>query len=138
MSISEVYEAQLANALLGFADSVTHGVILRLPSGEPLKLRLYLVDATFLEVNVSPTGRYSYHWERRLIGRTDIYRFDNAPHSARRAIITYLDHFHNGSEENVEPSALSASPHAAIGEVCRFVRDKLRTERSRGTPDEHP
>lgn len=61
MSISELYESQRAMALSEFGDIITDENILRLPSGEALKLRLQLIDESFLEVNVSVSGRYSYH-----------------------------------------------------------------------------
>lgn len=128
MNISAVYEGQRAVALNEFNDVIAAGSVLRLPSGEALKLRLQLIDDSFLEVNVSATGRYSYHWERRLIGRTDIYRFDNAPHNAWRKVATYPSHFHNGSDEQVEASDLSLDPSQAIRQVLAFIRRKLREE----------
>lgn len=131
MSISEVYETQRAIALGEFEDVVTDSNLLKLPSGEALKLRLQLIDDSFLEVNVSARGRYSYHWERRLIGRSDIYRFDNAPHVARKTVATYPAHFHNGSDEQVEASDTSREPSEAIRQVLTFVRNKLREERMR-------
>lgn len=129
MSISELYESQRAMALSEFGDIITDENILRLPSGEALKLRLQLIDESFLEVNVSVSGRYSYHWERRLTGRADIYRFDNAPHSAWRRVATYPAHFHNGSDEQVETSDLSRDPSQAIWQVLTFIRRKLHEEK---------
>ncbi|MBC8186315.1 hypothetical protein H8E88_34975 [candidate division KSB1 bacterium] len=58
---------------------VTNCKIIYLPSGEAQKLRIFLIDGTILDIWLSVTGRYSYHWDRRLIQK-GIYRFDNAPH----------------------------------------------------------
>ena len=136
MSISAIYENQRAIALNEFNDIITAGSVLRLPSGEALKLRLQLIDDSFLEVNISVTGRYSYHWERRLIGRTDIYRFDNAPHTAWKAVASYPAHFHNGSDENVEASPISRDLAEAIRQVLGFVRLKLYEEQQKQTPQD--
>lgn len=130
MSISRTYEALLHIALNEFPDVVVWGNLLRLPSGEALKLRLHLTDDSFIEINLSPTGRYSYHWDRRLIGRSDIYRFDNAPHNAWKRVTTYPAHFHNGSEDNVEASPLDSDPAQAIRQVCSFARNTFQKEHS--------
>jgi len=57
---------------------VTNSKIIYLPSGETQKLRIFLVDGTILDIWISITNRYSYHWDRR-INKKGIYRFDNAP-----------------------------------------------------------
>ena len=132
MSISAVYENVRGIALTEFADVVVHGDLLRLPSGEPVKLRLYLSDSSFIDVNLSATGRYAYHGERRLIGRAHIYRFDNAPHERWRGLATYPAHFHNGMDDNTEPSNVSAEPTEAIRQVISFVRSTLRAESAGG------
>jgi len=59
---------------------VVNAQIVILPTGDPLKLRLDIADGSLLVVFVSAGGRYSYHWERRLTGRDDLYHHDNAPH----------------------------------------------------------
>lgn len=130
MAISEIYEQQRAIARREFADIILDGQVLRLPDGTPLKLRLHLVDDSFLDVHVSPTGRYSYHWERGLIGRPDSYRFDNAPHAAWRGLETYPAHFHDGLSNTVVASHLSSDPLQAIREVCDFVRRRLWAEQA--------
>jgi len=135
MSISEAYEAVRHIALTEFSDVVVHGELLRLPSGEPLKLRLYLSDASFVDINLSLTGRYSYHWEHRSLGRADIYRFDNAPHNRWRGTTSFPDHFHNGTEDNVESSWVSSDPTEAIRQLGLFVRFKLRAESDTGGSD---
>ena len=134
MSISDLYESQKAIALIEFEEIVINANMMRLANGEALKLRLQLIDESFLEVNVSATGRYSYHLERRLIGRSDIYRFDNAPHMAWNKVATFPAHFHNGSDENVEASDISSDPTQAIRQVLNFVRSRLYQERQEKKP----
>ncbi len=129
MSISELYESQKAIALSEFKEIITDSNLLRLPTGQTLKLRLQLIDDSFLEVNASATGRYSYHWERRLTGRADIYRYDNAPHAAWKRVATFPAHFHNGSDEKVEASDISSDPAQAIRQVLAFIRKSLHQER---------
>jgi len=131
MNISKVYEAQEAIAVSEFDDIVSDTTIMRRLGGEALKLRLHLIDDSFLEVNLSTTGRYSYHWERRIMGRTDVYRFDDAPHAVWNKVATFPAHFHNGSNEHVEASDISRDPAQAIRQVLTFVRRKLREEQQK-------
>ncbi len=74
---------------------------------------------------LSASGRYSYHWERRLIGKGDLYRHDNAPHDRWRHLATFPKHFHDGSESNVVASSISDNPEQAVREFLTFVRRKL-------------
>jgi hypothetical protein len=96
-----------------------------LPTGDPLKLRLDIVDGSLLDVFLSASGRYSYHWERRLIGKGGLYRHDNAPHERWRHVVTFPKHFHDGSEGNVVESYISDNPEGALQEFLTFVRHKL-------------
>jgi hypothetical protein len=92
--------------LCPFGDVVVNTRIVSLPTGDPLKLRLDIVDGSLLDVFISVTGRYSYHWERRLIGKGDLYRHDNAPHNRWRHVATFPMHFHDGNENNVVESSI--------------------------------
>jgi hypothetical protein len=99
--------------------------ILHLPTGDPLKLRLDIVDGSLLDVFVSASGRYSYHWERRLVQSNDFYRHDNAPHPDWRRVATFPKHFHDGSTGKVVESHISDMPQQAIRQFLTFARDKL-------------
>jgi hypothetical protein len=99
--------------------------VVSLPTGDPLKLRLDIVDDSLLDVFISNSGRYSYHWERRLTSRGDLYRHDNAPHSRWRHVATFPKHFHDGSDSNVAESHISDDPQNAMREFLTFVRHKL-------------
>ena len=125
MTISTTYEALKTIALNEFGDVVVSAQIMSLPTGDPLKLRLDIVDGSLLDVFISVTGRYSYHWERRLIGNGDLYRHDNAPHSRWHHVITFPKHLHDGSENNVVESLISDDHEKALREFLTFVRRKL-------------
>jgi hypothetical protein len=128
MSISATYEALRYVALTEFGEIVLEAEIIRLPTGDPRKLRLTLLENSIIDIFISTSGRYAYHWDRRPAGRTEIYRHDNAPHSAWQYVATFPRHFHNGEENNVVASSLSPEPIEAIREFCAFVRQMLLSE----------
>ena len=119
--IFDVYRRLYKIALEEFNDIVVKGEIIRLPSGAPLKLRLYLLDNSFVDVWISK-NKYSYHWQKGSL----IFRHDNAPHEKWKFVKTFPKHFHNGSEENVVESYISDNPDVAIREFLSFVRNKLK------------
>jgi hypothetical protein len=125
MPILAIYRALRTISLNEFADVVVSAQIVSLPAGDPLKLRLDIVDDSLLDVFISVSGRYSYHWERRLISKGDLYRHDNAPHDKWRYVATFPKHFHDGSEGNVVESHISDAPEDAMREFLTFVRHKL-------------
>lgn len=125
MGIFGIYRKQRAIGLDEFSDVVVDGHILTLPTGDPHKLRLSIVDGSLLDIFLSVSGRYAYHWERRLIAAGDLYRHDNAPHNRWRYVATFPKHFHDGSEENVRESHISDAPESALREVLTFVRTHL-------------
>lgn len=125
MTISTTYKALKTIALNEFGDVVVSAQIMSLPTGDPLKLRLDIADGSLLDVFISVSGRYSYHWERRLIGEGHLYRHDNAPHNRWRHVATFPKHFHDGSENNVVESSISDDHEKAVREFLTFVRRKL-------------
>jgi hypothetical protein len=125
MPILRLYENLQAIALAEFADIVDHARILTLTTGDPLKLRLDVVDGSLIDVFLSESGKYSYHWERRLTAAGDLYRHDNAPHGKWRHILTFPKHFHDGSEDTVGESHISDVPQEALREFLSFARAKL-------------
>ena len=125
MPISTIYRALRTISLNEFADLVVSARIVSLPTGDPLKLRLDIVDGSLLDVFISVSGRYSYHWERRLTSSGDLYRHDNAPHRRWRHVATFPKHFHDGSDSNVVASHVSDDPKDAMREFLTFVRHKL-------------
>ena len=129
MPISPVYRALRQIALRDFSDIVLQAHILLLSTGDPHKLRIEIVDDSFLDVFISVSGRYSYHWERRLAPAGDLYRHDNAPHLRWRHVATFPKHFHNGAEDYVVESDISNDPQEALHEFLEFVRHKLLSRR---------
>jgi len=79
------------------------------------ELRIILVEGSFIDVwfSLKLEGRYSYHWDRKFIDGS-IYRHDNAPHLKWKEIATFPRHFHNGSEDIVDPSLISDNPELAL------------------------
>jgi hypothetical protein len=93
-------------------------------TGRARKLRLALIDMTFIDIWYSVDGDYSFHWEQRDV-RESVYRHDNAPHKKWSNISTYPKHCHDGSQENVTESYLSPLPEQALREFLALVRRKL-------------
>jgi hypothetical protein len=126
-----IYDDLATIALNEFADIVQRAEMIGRRAATPLKLRLYLHDATFLDVWLNPAATdYAYHWEQRA-KRGLIHRFDNAPDFPH--LSTFPQHFHDGVENNVKTSNLSADPAEALRAVLNFVRQKL-ADYERGTP----
>ena len=128
MSISNIYSRLKTIAQNEFPDLLVNAQIMTLPTGDPLKLRLDITDGSLLDVFISVSGRYSYHWERRIISKGDLYRHDNAPHQRWNYVSTFPKHFHEGSEDNVVESHISSNPEQAIRQFLSFARQKLLSE----------
>ncbi len=111
-------------ALSEYRDIVERTRFIFSAAGRMRKLRIYLLDGSFIDVWYSSKGDYSFHWERRFINGS-LYRHDNAPHARWRHILTFPKHFHNGQEDNAESSFISDSPEEALREFLDFVREKL-------------
>ena len=122
MDAETTYTELKSIALQEFPDVVVSASILRGPLHVAESLRIFLTDASFIEIWISDY-KYSYHWQR-----TDgtIYRHDNAPHKKHRHIKMFPKHFHDCSEDNVKESAIGDNPADALRDVLRFVRDKVR------------
>lgn len=90
------------------------------------KLRIYLIDGSFIDVwfSIKISGRYAYHWERTHIDGK-IYRHDNIPHKKWEFVKTFPKHFHCGSEKEVTESSISDNSEEAIREILTFGRKIL-------------
>jgi len=111
-------------ALFAFSEIVVRAELLFSPAGRVRKLRIQVIDESFVDVWLSGEGDYAFHWERRFLDGT-LYRHDNAPHKAWREISTFPKHFHDGTEQNVAASRISDSPTEALREFLTFVRTRL-------------
>ena len=98
--------------------------IIELPSGEPAKLRIELIDGSFVDVWVSISGKYSYHWDRLEIDGT-IYRYDNAPHEVWNYTSTFPHHFHKKDEKTVIDSDMPIETNMQMKHFMEFVRKNI-------------
>lgn len=128
MTISLVYNALAQIATSAFADIVVSARVVLLSTGDPHKLRLFIADGSLMDIFISSSGRYSYHWDRQLTAKGDIYRHDNAPHMKWQHVSTFPKHFHYGNESTVIESVISDNPEQAIREFLVFVRQTLLNE----------
>lgn len=110
-----------------FSDIMKDTALIGGRSEQPNKLRVYLIDGSFLDVWLSDENDYSYHWEQRAV-RGLIHRWDNAPDHPE--IETFPHHFHNGKDENVESNKLDIDARSAFKEVLGFIRNKLKESHS--------
>ena len=121
-----MYEQLAKIAQSEFPDIVTHHTIIGRRAAATLKLRIFLRDDTFIDIWLSPNlQRFAYHWEQRAV-RGLLHRHDNAPDHPE--IATFPRHFHNGSEDAIEPSYIAANPADALREFLAFVRLRLQLD----------
>jgi hypothetical protein len=94
------------------------------------KLRIYLIDESFIDVWISRRlpNRYAIHWERRHIDGS-IYRWDNTPHEAHRHIPTFPHHFHEGHDREVKPYNYPGDMEKALMEALNYIREKIMGRR---------
>ncbi len=87
------------------------------------EIRILLIDLTFVDVwfSLKIKKRYSYHWERRFKDNT-IYRHDNIPHNKWKYVASFPQHFHNGTEGEVEESNISGDIVEGTYEFMQFIR----------------
>ncbi len=103
--LREVHRWLLEVGVRRFSDIIDSIKLVESLPGTPIKVRVIMVDGSFLDIYWSPSGRYSLHYERRHIdGR--IYRHDNAPHPSHRHVRTFPKHYHEGDEHHVVESHL--------------------------------
>lgn len=122
--ISNIYKRLKEISEKEFFDIVIDAEIIYTYSGRARKLRIHLIDETFIDVWYSTEGEYSYHWEQREV-RDSIYRHDNAPHQKWANVNTFPKHCHNMEESTVMESNISDNPEKAIREFITIVREKL-------------
>jgi hypothetical protein len=121
--ISELYKQLEALATSEFGDIVEDAEMIPSYTGRVRKLRINLIDQTFVDVWYTADGEYSFHWEQSMI-RNSIYRHDNAPHGKWSYISTFPRHCHDGAQDNVVESYLPPVPAAALREFLSIVRKK--------------
>ncbi|MFZ3383850.1 MAG: DUF6516 family protein [Candidatus Methanoperedens sp.] len=106
-----------------FSDIVKNSALIGGKSAQPNKLRVFIIDGSFLDVWLSEENDYSFHWEQRAV-RGLIHRWDNAPDHPE--VESFPHHFHEGKENNIMSSHLDADMRGAFKEVLGFIRTKLK------------
>lgn len=122
--ISALYRKLEFIATNEFADIINESTIINSYSGRVRKLRLKVIDKSFIDVWYSFDGDYSFHWEQRDV-RNAIYRHDNAPHKKWNHIKTFPKHCHDGTDDNVIESYISEIPERAIRSFLEISRNRL-------------
>jgi hypothetical protein len=125
LSLEELFNRIFDLVLTDFSDIVADAQLRFTSSGAVERLRIFLKDESFVDVWLSTSGKYSFHWEHRHV-RGLIHRHDNAPHSKWRDIKTFPKHFHDGSENGVKESIIPADPVSATNYFLKFVREFLK------------
>jgi len=125
LSLEELFNSIVEVVLAEFSDIVVDVQLRFTPSGAVERLRIFLLDESFVDVWLSMSGRYSYHWEQRHV-RGLLHRHDNAPHSKWKEIKTFPKHFHDGNEERAKESNIPDDALLAIRYFLCFVRDFLK------------
>lgn len=121
-----MYDELIQLAQTEFGDVVARTETIGRRAGVTLKMRLHLIDATIVDVWLSPDlKRYAYHWEQRAV-RGVLHRHDNAPDHPQ--VSTFPKHFHNGSEDAVEESYIPDEPIHALRFFLSFVRSSLYSQ----------
>ena len=91
------------------------------------KLRIVLVDNSFIDVNVSKklSGKFGFHWECRDREGT-IFRYDNFPDKSWKNIPTFPYHFHKSSQENIEASPFPLTIIDGFRSFMEFIRNRVK------------
>lgn len=123
--ILTVYKNLASIAKIEFTDIVVVTNIIFTPTHRAQKLRISLIDSSFIDIWLTLDGRYSYHWHSL---DSFIYRHDNAPHERWDFISTFPKHCHDGSEKNVIDSDIPDNYEEGIRFFLQKVRDKMKIE----------
>jgi hypothetical protein len=105
---------------------VEFGEILKTQFLVDYKLRLILIDDSFIDVIISQKlpDKFSFHWETKYAGGT-IYRFDNFPDMNWKNVTTFPYHFHNGSQNNVIASPFPTDIIEGFRSFMNFVKENI-------------
>lgn len=121
--ILELYKLLKEIAENEYREIIEDAVIVFTYSGRARKLRIKLIDTTFIDIWYSLEGEYSFHWEQSLRGM--VYRHDNAPHNKWNFVKTFPKHCHDVAQDRVIESNLSDNPEQALREFLNIVRKRV-------------
>ena len=105
LGLEKLFSRIVDVVLSEFSDIIVDTQLQFTSSGAVERLRIFLKDVSFVDVWLSASGKYSYHWEHRHV-RGFIHRHDNAPHIRWWNVETFPKHFHDCSEDNVVESSI--------------------------------
>src|SRR3990170_2743131 len=123
-SLEDLFSRIIELVLTEFSDIAADAQLRFTSSGAVERLRIFLKDESYVDIWLSASGKYSFHWEHRHV-RGLIHRHDNAPHSKWRKIKTFPKHFHDGSEDHVTESDIPDDPLSATTYFLNFAREFL-------------
>ncbi|MFV9646155.1 MAG: toxin-antitoxin system TumE family protein [Desulfobacterales bacterium] len=91
------------------------------------KLRIILIDNSFIDVNLSKSlpGKFGFHWECRDAAGA-VFRYDNFPDKSWKNVSTFPYHFHKGSQKNVTSSPFPLAVIDGFRAFMEFVRSKVK------------
>ena len=90
------------------------------------KLRIILIDDSFIDVNISQkiNDKFSFHWDLQDEEST-IYRYDNYPDASWQNVETYPYHFHYEKQNNLISSPFPKEISKGFRAFMEFVWDKI-------------
>ncbi len=93
------------------------------------KLRIILIDNSFIDVNVSNKlkNKFGFHWETKN-NLNEIYRFDNFPDPQWANLETFPFHFHFKTQNNVIVPPFSRELISGFRGFMDFVKNQLPFE----------
>lgn len=124
-NLEEQFRRIVELAQAEFSDIIADVQLLFTQSGAVEKLRVFLKDESFVDIWLSTSGKYSFHWEHRHV-RGLIHRHDNAPHNKWRRVKSFPTHFHDGNDDSVKESDIPDDSLSATKYFLSFVRDFLK------------
>jgi hypothetical protein len=91
------------------------------------KLRVTLINNSFVDVYLSQRlpDRFGFHWECMDEAKI-FYRYDNFPDKNWQSVATFPYHFHNGSQDSVDPSPFPLTTIEGFRAFMDFVKNKLK------------
>ncbi len=88
------------------------------------KLRIILVDKSFVDINVSTKlkDKFGFHWETKN-KLNEIYRYDNFPDPKWSNLESFPFHFHFKIQDNVIASPFSRELFPGFRGFMNFAKD---------------
>jgi len=112
---------EILKRILQVAEKEFLDILKTKPSIIGMKLGIYLIDDSLLDVYYHPKGKkYSFHWQKQ----TESIRINTAPH--HRHIVSYPRHMHSG--QRIEADKITDTdlpPEENLRKVLSYIRIHL-------------